>query len=233
MSTGRRISTISIVIPTLNEANTLPATLAGLARPGVEVIVADGGSQDQTLAVAQEYGAWTVSAPTGRAVQMNAGSRLARGEILLFLHADTRLPADFDQEVRATLAQPGTSAGAFRLAVDQPGPRLGLVVAGVNWRSGCFQLPYGDQGLFLAADLFRALGGYAELPFLEDVELVRRLRRQGKILLTSGAAVTSARRWQRLGVGQTTLRNQVILLAYFLGVSPQRLQHWYRVGQKR
>lgn len=233
MSTGPKISTISIIIPTLNEAKTLAATLAGLGRAGVEVIVADGGSLDDTLDIALANGARVVSSQTGRAYQMNAGSRLARGEILLFLHADTKLPADFDQQVRATLAQPGTSAGAFRLAVDQPGRRFGLIVAGANLRSGWLQLPYGDQALFLAAELFHKLGGYAELPFLEDVELVRRLRRQGNILLTAGAAVTSARRWQRLGVWQTTLRNQAILLAYFLGASPRRLQPWYRIGQKR
>lgn len=232
MSIGPRTSTISVIVPTLNEAERLPATLAGLVRPGVEMVVADGGSTDETLACARALGARVVACPAGRALQMNAGARVARGEIFLFLHADTKLPADFDRQARQILAQPGTSGGAFRLGIDRPGYRLGLIALLANGRSRCFQLPYGDQALFLSAALFRELGGYAELPILEDVELVRRLRGRGRIRLSSRVAVTSARRWQRFGVARTTLWNLFIILAYLLGVAPQRLQHWYRLGEK-
>nr|MDF0368320.1 TIGR04283 family arsenosugar biosynthesis glycosyltransferase [Nodosilinea sp. TSF1-S3] len=226
---------ISIVIPTLNEARNLPQTLAPL--PGatrVEVVVVDGGSGDQTAAVAQGLGVRVIESAPGRSRQLNAGATVARGEILLFLHADTRLPAGFDWAIRQTLAQPGVVAGAFRLTIDGPSRGLRWVERGVQVRSRLLQMPYGDQGLFLRAKTFHRLGGFPDLPMMEDFELVRRLRRLGKVAIAPQAVVTSDRRWRTLGTVRTTLANQVMIAGYLLGVDPHQLARWYRdLGKPR
>ena len=223
-------ASISVIIPALHEAQAIGRTLSSaavLAASEVELIVVDGGSEDATVEVARSHGATVVTLPPGRARQMNAGARIARGECLLFLHADTRLPPGYEQEVRRVLDLPGVVAGAFALRVE--GARWGLrwVERAANLRSRLCELPYGDQGLFLRAELFRSLGGFAELPLLEDLELVRRLRRQGRIVTAPLSVLTSARRWESLGVVRTTLLNQLFLLAYLLGMPPRRIASWY------
>lgn len=225
----------SIIIPTRNEAEQLPMTLAHVQQvPAVEVIVVDGGSSDETVAVARACGARVVRSATARARQMNAGAAAARGDVLLFLHADTRLEEGFDAAVRAVLRESGVAAGAFALRIDGAGRGLRVVERGVQVRSRVLGLPYGDQGLFVRAETFREIGGYPEMPIMEDVELVRRLRRRGRIAMVDVAARTSARRWQRLGVWRTTLLNQVCLGAYFLGVSPGSIARWYgAVGSRQ
>ncbi|MGV1100756.1 TIGR04283 family arsenosugar biosynthesis glycosyltransferase [Thiovibrio sp. JS02] len=228
MLTDRKTCDISVIIPTLNEEGTIARTLAQLAgRPGLEVLVVDGGSADRTVALAGKAGARVLSAPAGRGVQLNAGAAAASGRILLFLHADTSLPENFPELVSSGLARPGVAAGAFRFAVPGAGWRFRLLERLTNWRAGCLQLPYGDQALFLSAELFRTVGGYKEIPLLEDIDLVRRLRGLGKLILLPAAAVTSARRWQRLGLLRATLINQTILLGYLAGASPWRLARWY------
>jgi rSAM/selenodomain-associated transferase 2 len=218
---------ISIVIPTLNEAGSLSSTLDPLRNlPNLELVVADGGSTDGTPELARQLGAMVVPAQRGRGVQLNAGAALARGATLLFLHADSQLPERFQETVHTLLRTPCV-AGAFRLAINAPGWPLRWVERGANTRARWLQLPYGDQGLFLAAERFFSVGGFPPWPILEDYELCRRLRRTGAIRLADEVVRTSARRWQKLGVVRTTLINQATLLGFHLGVPPQRLARWY------
>jgi rSAM/selenodomain-associated transferase 2 len=222
---------LSVVIPALNEEAAISLAIASAHRArSVEVIVADGGSNDRTVAVALAHGALVVSSPRGRARQMNAGATAARGAILVFLHADTLLPEGYDAMVTDTLACPGTAAGAFRLGIAGASRSFRLIETLVQWRSTVFQLPFGDQALFTTAETFRAVGGYPEVPIMEDVELVRRLRRRGAIRMARGAVQTSARRWVERGVWRMTLLNQLCLAAHSAGVSPDRIAGWRKSG---
>lgn len=220
---------ISVIIPTLNEAAHLHKTLitAQLATQ-VEVIVVDGGSQDATIDLAQSLQVRVSSSPPNRAHQMNHGAAMATGDILLFLHADTTLPFGYDSLIRQALSQPGVVAGAFELEIHGTTPGLRLVEWGVGVRSRLLQLPYGDQALFISAKQFHAIGGFPNLPIMEDFELVRRLRTQGKVAIVPAAVVTSGRRWHKLGSLRTTLLNQWVILAYLFGVPPERIARWYR-----
>jgi rSAM/selenodomain-associated transferase 2 len=223
---------ISIIVPVFNEAAILNNSLARFPfRTDREVILVDGGSQDQTLAQAQAFPLKVIQSPQpGRGNQLNYGASLAQAEILLFLHLDTVLPVDFQDQIEATLEQPGVIAGAFRFQVDLPGRRYRCLEHLVNWRSQVWGLPYGDQGLFIQTHTFRALGGFAALPIMEDYEWVQRVKAQGRIALTQGAILTSGRRWRRLGLLQTTLINQAMILGYHAGIAPTRLAQWYRQG---
>lgn len=225
---------ISVIIPTLNEEKTLPLTLSkiqattNLATTNLEVIVVDGGSLDATVQIAESLQAKVVSSTAGRSQQMNLGAEVARGDILLFLHADTYLPTKFDHWIRQTLQHPDVIAGAFELNIDGTSPGLRIVEWGVNLRSRLFQLPYGDQAIFLRSAIFHEMGGFPDLPIMEDFEFIQRLRRQGKIAIAPAAVLTSGRRWQKLNICRTTLVNQLIILGYLLKVPPARLAHWYR-----
>ncbi|MBD1839047.1 TIGR04283 family arsenosugar biosynthesis glycosyltransferase [Coleofasciculus sp. FACHB-64] len=221
---------ISIIIPVLNEAaNTIRSTLASVQNvKNVEVIVVDGGSQNETVVLVQSWGVKVLSSAAGRACQMNAGATAATGDILLFLHADTSLPLGFEKLVPLTLAQSGTVAGAFELKINSPMRSLRLVEKMVNWRSRFFSLPYGDQAIFLKASVFHDIGGFPNLPIMEDFEFICRLKRLGRISIAPAPVMTSARRWQKLGVLKTTLINQIVILGYFLGVPPSQLVKFYR-----
>lgn len=224
---------ISIIIPALNEGENIKATLATTQiATNIEVIVVDGGSEDDTVAVAQSEGITVLCGyRRGRALQMNAGAAVASGEILLFLHADTHLPPRFDVMVRKIFSTPKIVAGAFTLKIDAKGIGLRLVEWGVKLRSHFWQMPYGDQAIFLKKQTFQEIGGFPELPIMEDFELIRRLQSSGKIAIIPVSVVTSARRWLQKGVFKTTLINQIIIIAYFLGISPQHLRTWYRRGK--
>lgn len=223
---------ISIIIPVLNEANTIaPVISTARNAENVEIIVADGGSSDGTVEIAQSLGVRVLSTAARRATQMNAGAIAATGDILLFLHADTHLPRGYDFGVRQALAKPSSVGGAFELKIDARRLCLRLVEIGVNWRSHFFQMPYGDQAIFLLSATFDKIGGFPDLPLMEDFEFVRRLKKQGRIEIVPQPVLTSARRWQQVGVLKTTIINQIVIIAYFLGVSPNRLGEWYR-GKK-
>jgi len=218
----------------MNEAEHLSRTLAAAQTAArVEVIVVDGGSQDETVAVATSLGVNVIPSEPGLAGQMNQGAAAATGDLLLFLHADTRLPHRWDQWVRQTLAQPGVVAGAFGLRIDGAGAGLRWVEWGVGVRSRLFQMPYGDQAIFLTAKVFAELGGFPDLPIMEDFELVRQLQSRGRVAIAAAVVITSSRRWQKLGVFRTTLINQLVIGGYFLGVSPAKLVRWYRHWGKR
>lgn len=222
---------ISIIIPALNEAAHLAATIRSAQSTSTcEVLVVDGGSQDATIAIAEAAGVKVIQTEPGRARQMNTGARMARGNILLFLHADTRLPPDFDWYVRQALMQEKSVAGAFQLGLDRTQRGLRFIEAMANWRSRWWQMPYGDQAIFLRADVFARAGGFPDLPLMEDFELMRRLRQQGRIVLAPVKVLSSARRWLKLGVIRTTALNQFVIAAYLVGVAPARLARWYRRG---
>jgi uncharacterized protein len=219
---------LSVIIPTLNEAENISFSLARIPKtPFIEVIVADGGSQDGTTDLAASWGAKVLSSPRGRACQMNTAAGEAMGEIFLFLHADTRLPEGFTDQVCRILSRPEVSAGAFQLKFDPPLPGLGIIEWLANWRARAWQLPYGDQTLFLRAERFKALDGFSEIPIMEDVDLIRRLRSQGPVVIAPVSVMTSSRRWKNSGVLKTSLKNQLVLTAYFAGISPHRLARWY------
>lgn len=229
MSTDRKTSNISIIIPALNEAGSIGNVLAELREiPGIELFVVDGGSNDNTVELAKSLGVRVLSAPAGKANQMNAGAQAAQGDILLFLHSDTKLVPGFESQVRKALARPGVSAGAFALSIDARGFDLRMIEWLVNLRSRVMQMPYGDQGIFVTADMFFAVGGFPSQPIMEDFELVRKLKKRGRIAILPLRASTSARRWRKLGVLRTTYINQAIIIRYLLGANPEKLADWYR-----
>ncbi len=225
----RRIPAISVIIPTLNEAKVLPGTLRELEDvPCVEVIVADGGSTDGTPAIARAHRATVISCPPGKAGQMNRGAEIAKGKVLLFLHADTILPEGFVRMIQRALSKGGVAGGAFELSIDSPSRWLRVIERLASFRSRCLQTPYGDQGIFVRAEVFREMGGFKELPIMEDFEFVRQLSRRGRLAILPASVTTSARRWRARGILRTTFINQALIAGYCLGLSPERLARWYR-----
>ncbi|MGW8223024.1 MAG: TIGR04283 family arsenosugar biosynthesis glycosyltransferase [Syntrophobacteria bacterium] len=220
---------ISVIIPTLNEAESIATTMKSAQAPTkVEIIVADGRSSDGTGEMAKGLGARLLIITGGRAKQVNAGAMAASSEVLLFLHGDTRLPGGFDKHVMNLLTMPGTAAGAFTLGIDGPEIGLRLIEKLANFRSRFFQMPYGDQAIFLKASLFRSIGGFPEIPIMEDFVFMQRVKKEGRVVIAPIAVTTSSRRWKELGILKTTLINQAVLLAYFLGSDHERLARWYR-----
>lgn len=223
----RRAGLLSVVIPTLNEFSQLDETVQPILKhASCEVLIADGGSTDGTVELAQKLGCRVIAVNRGRGGQMNAGAAISRGEFLLFLHADTRAPESFHEEIQRTLGA-GAIAGAFRFQIDQPGWGLRLLEWGTNLRARWLQLPYGDQGLFLRSDDFFRLNGFRNWPIMEDFEMCHRLKKSGSIRLAPSAAPTSVRRWKRGGALRTTFVNQICIGLYFAGVSPDRIAAFY------
>jgi len=220
---------ISVIVPTLDEAGRIDRTLASIAeQEDLEVILVDGGSTDGTPELARARGVRVVSSSPPRSRQMNLGAAAARGDIYLFLHADTLLPEGFADHVRRVGANSSVAAGAFTLKIDSTRAGISLVELVANLRSRYLSLPYGDQALFVTARRFWELGGFPLMPIMEDFAFVRRLARTGRIAIVDQPVVTSGRRWEHLGVVRTTLINQLMVLAYQLGIAPEILSRWYR-----
>ncbi len=224
---------VTVIIPALNEARDVVRAVASARGASSEVLVVDGGSDDDTPKRAARAGARVLQAPRGRARQQNRGAAEARGRVLLFLHADSVLPGGYARAVFRTLLHRSTAAGAFRFRTDGRGPMMAAVACLTQLRSRLFQLPYGDQGLFLRRETFDEAGGFPEVPIAEDLLLVRRLSRLGRIRTVPEAVTTSARRWRRLGVLRTTLINQRIVAGLLLGRPPEALASLYPVARRR
>ena len=227
---------ISVVIPTLNAERKLTQTLAALVPAVVdgivqEAIVVDGGSTDETRIIAEAAGTHLIEAPRGRGSQLDAGARAARGDWLLFLHADTVLDPGWAEEAQGFIKRVQTgrrdeAAAAFRFALDDDGTMPRFIERVVALRCRLFGLPYGDQGLLISRRLYRRLGGFRPLPLMEDVDLVRRLKRRELVMLQS-RAVTSGERYRRDGYLARSLRNLGCMLLYYLHVPPRVLARLY------
>ena len=216
---------VSVVIPARDEEERVVWAIGSVAGDADEIIVVDGGSRDHTMAVAAEAGARVLRAPAGRGVQLDAGARAASGEWIVFLHADTRLERGW----RAALLglPPSVPGGAYRFAVDSPRRAFRVLEAAVALRCRLFDLPYGDQALFVRRDVYHRIGGFPPYPLMEDVAFVRRLSGEGRLARLPVRAVTSPRRWERHGIARTTAGNLWRLAQYALGRPPDRLARAY------
>lgn len=217
-----------MVIPALNEAGGITDAVRSAVAGGAEVIVVDGGSSDGTPESAIAAGATVLHSSPGRARQLGIGAGIARGEAILFLHADTRLPAGWRRSVEAALADPGVAGGCFRLRFDERGPLLALVEWGVGLRVATLGLPYGDQALFVRRRVLERIGGVPEVPIMEDLDLARAIRREGRLARLPLAVATSARRYRRRGTLRTVARNAVAAAGWWLGLDRERIAAWYR-----
>jgi len=219
---------ISVIIPTLNEEPSLPVTLRQLGdHPDVELIVVDGGSVDRTVSIAQQFTPYVFTSAPGRARQMNAGARHATGDILLFLHADTFLLPGSLYEIQRRIIGDGAVGGAFDLHIDSSRRLCRVAAALVNRRTRWLRLPYGDQGIFVWRQVFSALGGFPEIPIMEDIAFARRLRGAGRLTFVHTGLVASGRCWNTNGVLRTILVNWWIAVLFFLHVPPRQLRRIY------
>lgn len=216
---------ISAVIPTLNAATTLSACLASVSAAD-EIVVADGGSTDGSLAIAEGSGAAVTVCSRGRGAQLDAGALAATGDWLLFLHADTVLAPGWREAADLHIASRPGEAAFFRFRLDSGDRRARLIEAGVALRVALLRLPYGDQGLLVSRSLYRAVGGFRPLPLMEDVDIVRRIGR-ARLRPLPVDAVTSARRWRQDGWARRSARNLLCLGLYAAGVSPTRIAALY------
>jgi rSAM/selenodomain-associated transferase 2 len=223
---------LSVVMPALNEADGIEEALTSLAplrARGVEVVVADGGSSDATVALACPLADLVIVAPRGRGAQMNAGAAASGGDVLLFLHADTRLPRDADALIRDGLLRSGCTWGRFDVRIAGAHPLLPIIAAMMNLRSRMTGIATGDQAIFISRAAFGA--GFPEIALMEDIAMAKRLKRTGPPLCISSPAVTSGRRWERHGVMKTIVLMWCLRLAYFLGANPARLARSYAPRQ--
>ena len=224
---------ISVIIPTFNEEGQLTENFSNLDLEGCEVIVSDGGSTDNTIEEAIGLGFRVIRASelgqkTTRGKQLNTAAAYATGNKLLFLHADTQPPADFQKIIRESLEKEGVAAGCFGLEIASDCRAHHCISNAANVRARYFNVVYGDQGIFVKSDTFRKVGGFPGLPIMEDLEFVKRIRRIGTFVKRSETVVTSPRRWNKKGSIATTLMNQAVFAGYVLGVPADRLARWYR-----
>jgi rSAM/selenodomain-associated transferase 2 len=228
---------LSIVIPVLNESRNINSVIENISSQQCEykyeVIVVDADPEGSTIKCIQEADVVKITAGRGRAHQMNAGAEIARGDILLFLHADTVLPKDALSKISQILSDDKYVAGAFDLWIDSDKFLLKFISARASWRSRFNRIPYGDQAIFIRKDYFEKIGRYNEIPIMEDVDLMRRIKKDGKkIHIFRDKVKTSPRRWEKEGVFYTTIRNQILIALYYLGVSPYKLVKFYRSHSK-
>jgi len=220
---------LGVVIPTLNEAEPLPHLLGDVAQLGIttDVVVADGGSTDATVDTARRYGARVITSPRGRGAQLRAGAEAVRGDWLCVLHADVRMPEPARGELHRAI-DAAVDAAVWRLAIDAHGVWPRVMEWGARVRDRIGGLPYGDQGLLVRRTVYEAVGGFPEIPLMEDVALIRALRSSVHVERLAAPLLVSPRRWLREGPYRTWLRNSVLITAYHVGVPPKRLARWYR-----
>ncbi len=223
---------ISVVIPVLNEEKDIGSAIAALKLLGPdEMIVVDGGSTDRTREICQKIGVTVIAAPRGRARQMNHGAGQATGDVLLFLHGDTRLPLSAFDDVRDALNDAHVLGGRFDVELDGEGWMLKVVGAMISMRSRATKVATGDQAIFVRRAVFEKIGGYPDIPLMEDIVFSRLLKRMGSVACLRSRVVTSARRWQSNGVWRTIFKMWTLKSLYLLGVSPSRLKRFYDDGR--
>ncbi|MBA4417825.1 MAG: glycosyl transferase [Syntrophus sp. (in: bacteria)] len=223
----------SIIIPVLHEEETINNTINHIygtnREVAFEIIVADGSPYGRTLEVIQNETAVKVRSLPGRGAQLNAGALRARGETLLFLHADTKLPDRALSLISAVMADSRYVAGTFDLGIDSIKTVFRMIETVASFRSRFTRIPYGDQAIFVRREYFRKAGGFREIAIMEDVEFMRRMRKRGdKIIIIPEKVLTSPRRWEKEGILYCTLRNWLLILLYFIGISPERLARFYK-----
>jgi len=223
---------ISIIIPVFQEEAIIFETIDTLKTlddfTAAEIIIVDGEPTNSTIRAIRDASVKTLAAAKGRSRQMNAGAATARGKILLFLHADSRLPKDALWHIRRVALTNNIAAGAFELAIDASGPAFRVIERMASWRSRLTRIPYGDQAIFIKREVFKDLGGYHPIPIMEDINLMQRLKKSGgKIEIIRQKVRTSARRWHEEGIIACTLRNWLLSTAYYLGISPEKLKRYY------
>jgi len=227
------ICKFSIVIPVLDEADRINSLICHLRTQSsenlLEIIVVDGDPRGETIKVVHDGNVISTTADQGRARQMNAGAAIAGGEVLIFLHADTLLPAEALNKISRILENKKYVGGAFNLGIDSDRILLKYAALHASIRSRINRIPYGDQAIFIRKSYFDKIGGFKEIPLMEDVDLMRRIKKRGdKIYIFSDQVMTSPRRWEKEGVVYTTIRNRILTSLYFLGVGPGKLVKYYR-----
>jgi rSAM/selenodomain-associated transferase 2 len=220
---------LSVIIPTLNEERAIVATMEAIkiAAPAAEIIVVDGGSTDRTVEVARMRGAQTLSGARGRAVQLNAGAAIAKGDVLVFVHADTRVPSTFSADIAGALANSQVVGGRFDIELDDFSLTSRLLGKLISLRSRLMHSATGDQAIFVRRRVFVEIGGYTQISLCEDVDFARRLKRKGRIACLRSHVITSARRWRQKGMLRTILRMWIIKSLFLAGVSPAKLHRYY------
>lgn len=219
---------VSVIIPTLNEELVLKSSLEKIQEYApYEIIIADGGSQDQTLGIARKFNVKIVSSPPGRALQMNAAAKRAQGDTLLFLHADSAMDYRGYREMIRIMADRDKVGGAFSLQIRSDKLSLQIISWVATLRSKHLHIVYGDQAIFVRKNIFRQIGGFSLIPICEDMDFFNRLKKEGEVVILNEKASTSARRWLSEGVVFTTLRNWLIAVLFLLGFPPRILSKWY------
>jgi rSAM/selenodomain-associated transferase 2 len=227
----------SVIVPVLNEADNVNTLIehirAGNIHESYEIIFVDGdpeGSTISSIVTNKDSHVKTIISPRGRAVQMNAGAAIATGDILVFLHADTRLPDNAFQKIGSALKSGEYMAGAFDLGIESQKLTLKIIERAASLRSRIRRIPYGDQAIFIRADYFNKIGRYKNIPIMEDVELMQRIKKSGdRICILPDRVITSFRRWEKEGIFYCSIRNIIILSLYYLGVSPEKLERYYKI----
>jgi rSAM/selenodomain-associated transferase 2 len=228
----------SIIVPAFHEGGNINDLIECLKRldsdKNSEIIVVDGAQEKDTLGAIHRNHVAKISSEKGRAKQMNAGASIAKGEILIFLHADTELPVDALKKIHSLVEQREYVGGAFDLGIKSDKLIFRIIEALSSWRSRLNRTPFGDQAIFIRRDYFNRIGGYKEIPLMEDMELMRRIKKSGdKIWIFNDRVMTSPRRWEKEGVVYCTLRNWTLQALYLLGISPHKLATFYKSSYRR